>query len=67
MFKFRNACITWADINLDFAELNDLMFPKNHIFLLKMIQFMLSPSHSTFLLAEKNDIFTSVISVFIRQ
>ena len=42
--------------------------PKNKFFfLLKMIQFMLSPSHSTFLLAKKIDIFTSVISVFIRQ
>ena len=30
------------------------MFPKKHIFfLLKMNQFILSPSHSTFLLAEK--------------
>ena len=42
------------------------VFHKLH-FLLKMIQFMLFPSHSTFLLAEKIDIFTSVISVFIRQ
>ena len=34
MFKFREACIyTWVNVNLNFAEWNDLMFPKIHIFL----------------------------------
>ena len=33
-FKFRGACIyTWVNVNLNFAEWNDLMFPQIHIFL----------------------------------
>ena len=35
MFKFREACIyTWVNVNLNFAEWNDLMFPKIHVSLL---------------------------------
>ena len=34
IFKFRGACIyTWVNVNLNFAEWNDLMFPQIHIFL----------------------------------
>ena len=34
IFKFRDSCIyTWVNVNLNFAEWNDLMFPKIHIFL----------------------------------
>jgi len=34
IFKFRGSCIyTWLNVNLNFAEWNDLMFPKIHIFL----------------------------------
>ena len=34
VFKFRGSCIyTWVNVNLNFAELNDLMFPQKHIFL----------------------------------
>ena len=34
IFKFRGACIyTWVNVNLNFAEWNDLMIPKINIFL----------------------------------
>ena len=34
VFKFRGSCIyTWVNVNLNFAEWNDLMFPQKHIFL----------------------------------
>lgn len=48
---------TWVNVNLNFTEWNDLMFPpKTFFFLLKMNRSNLSPSHSTFLLTEKTDL-----------
>ena len=34
IFMFKDSCIyTWVNVNLNFAERNNLMFPKIHIFL----------------------------------
>ncbi len=34
IFKFRDSCIyKWVNVNINFAEWNNLMFPKIHIFL----------------------------------
>ena len=42
--------------------------PKSHFsFLLKMNQFMLSPSRSAFLLTDKDDIFTSTVSALVSR
>ena len=34
IFMYKDSCIyTWVNVNLNFAERNNLMFPKIHIFL----------------------------------